>query len=130
MSSTEEVKMLLEKSKRKLKRAGEALNDEDYDSALGDAYRCAELAMRALLIARGMSRLPKTHGGLLQLFVQNLVETKTFPRELAKKIGKLSSYRARADYEPTFTQREEAEEAIMIGKDVFSKAQGILRLRT
>ena len=37
MSSTEEAKMLLEKSKRKLKRAKEAFDDEDYDSALGDA---------------------------------------------------------------------------------------------
>ena len=91
LSSTEEVKMLLEKSKRKLKRAREAFNDEDHDSALGDAYRCVELSMRALLIARGMTRLPKTHGGLLQLFAQNLVETKAFPKELAKKIGKPAS---------------------------------------
>jgi len=130
LSSTEEVKLLLEKSKRKLKRAKEAFNDKDYDSALGDAYRCVELTMRALLIARGITPLPKTHGGLLQLFAQNLVETKTFPRELAKKIGKLTSYRARADYEPIFTQREEADEAIRIGGDTFKKAQKILKPST
>jgi len=130
LSSTEEAKMLLEKSKRKLKRAKEALNDKDYDSALGDAYRCVELTMRALLIARGITRLPKTHGGLLQLFAQNLVETNAFPKELAKKIGKLASYRARADYEPIFTEREEAEEAIRIGEEVFSKGQEILGLST
>ena len=129
MSSTE-VKMLLEKSKRKLKRAREAFSDDDYDSALGDAYRCVELTMRALLIARGVTRLPKTHGGLLQLFARNLVETKAFPRELAKRVGKLASYRARADYEPIFTRREEAEEATRISEDVFSKAQEILRLST
>jgi len=127
LSSTEEAETLLEKSKRKLKRAKEAFNDKDYDSALGDAYRCVELTMRALLIARGKTQLPKTHGGLLQLFAQNLVETKAFPRELAKKIGKLVSYRARADYEPIFTQREEAEEAISISENVFSKGQEILR---
>ncbi|MBO3800422.1 MAG: HEPN domain-containing protein [Candidatus Brockarchaeota archaeon] len=56
------------KSKRKLKRAREAFNGGDYDSALGDTYRCVELIMRALLIARGVTRLPKIHGGLLQLF--------------------------------------------------------------
>ena len=127
MSSTEEVEMLLEKSKRKLKRAREAFNDEDYDSALGDAYRCVELTMRALLIARGTTRIPKTHGGLLQLFAQRLVETKAFPKELARKIGKLASYRARADYEPIFTQREEADEAIRISEDIFNKAQEILK---
>jgi len=71
LSSTEEVKLLLEKSKRKLKRAKEAFNDEDYDSALGDVYRSVELTMRTLLITKGITRLPKTHGGLLQLFVQN-----------------------------------------------------------
>jgi uncharacterized protein (UPF0332 family) len=130
LSSIEEVKMLLEKSKRKLKRAREAFNDEDYDSALGDAYRSVELTMRALLISRGITRLPKTHGGLLQLFAQNLVETKAFPRELAKKIGKLASYRARADYEPIFTRREEAEEAIKIGEDIFSKAHATLKPST
>lgn len=70
MSSTE-VKMLLEKSKRKLKKAREAFSDEDYDSALGDAHRCVELTMRALLIARRMTELPKTRGGLLQLFARN-----------------------------------------------------------
>jgi HEPN domain-containing protein len=47
LSSTEEVKTLLEKSNRKLKRSKEAFNDEDHDSALGDAYRCVELTMRA-----------------------------------------------------------------------------------
>ena len=120
--------MLLEKSRRKLKRAKEAFNDADYDSALGDAYRCVELTMRALLVARagGLTRLPKTHGGLLQLFTRSLVESKVFPRELAKKIGKLASYRARADYAPVFTERGEAEEAIKIGEDVFSKARDIL----
>ena len=128
MSSTEEVKTLLEKSKRKLKRAREAFNAEDYDSALGDAYRCVELAMRALLIAQGTTRLPKTHGGLLQLFAQNLVETKIFPSELAKKIGKLISYRARADYEPIFTQREEAKEAIRISENFLTKTHEILKL--
>lgn len=126
LSSTEEVEMLLIKSERKLKRAKEAFNDEDYDSALGDSYRCVELTMRALLIATGTTRLPKTHGGLLQLFAQNLVETKAFPKELAKKIGKLASLRARADYEPIFTQREEAEEAIRISEEVLGKTKEIL----
>jgi uncharacterized protein (UPF0332 family) len=77
-----------------------------------------------------VTRLPKTHGGLLQLFVQNLVETKAFPRELAKKIGKLASYRARADYEPIFTQREEAEEAVKISEEILSKAHEILKPST
>jgi hypothetical protein len=37
LSSTEEVKLLLEKSKMKLKEIEEAFNDEDYESALGEA---------------------------------------------------------------------------------------------
>lgn len=79
MSSIEEAKVLFEKSKRKLKRAKEAFDDKDYDSALGDAYRCVELTMRALLIARGITRLPKTHGGTATTLRAKSSRNESFP---------------------------------------------------
>jgi HEPN domain-containing protein len=44
------------KARRKLKLAEYALRAGDHDSAVGDAYRCIELCMRALLLNRGYVR--------------------------------------------------------------------------
>jgi uncharacterized protein (UPF0332 family) len=93
LSSTEEVK-----AKRKLELAEYALRACDYDSAVGDSYRCIELCMRALLLNRGIREIPKTHGGLLQLFTRELVLSGAFPRSLMKEAGKVASIRPIADY--------------------------------
>jgi len=91
--SSEEVKTLLVKAGKKLEHAARAryaqrgFEAEDYDSAVGDSYRCAELCMRAMLLAQGLKAVPKTHGGILQAFSKELVLKNIFPKDVAKEIS-------------------------------------------
>jgi len=73
LSFIREAQILLVKAERKLKHAQRAYNVGDYDSALGDSYRCVELCMRVLLLSHGIIKIPKTHSGILQLFSKELV---------------------------------------------------------
>jgi uncharacterized protein (UPF0332 family) len=85
--SSEEVKTLLVKAGKKLEHAQRGFEAEDYDSAVGDSYRCAELCMRAMLLAQGLKAVPKTHGGILQAFSKELVLKNIFPKDVAKEIS-------------------------------------------
>ena len=87
--SSEEVKTLLVKAGKKLEHAQRGFEAEDYDSAVGDSYRCAELCMRAMLLAQGLKAVPKTHGGILQAFSKELVLKNIFPKDVAKEISGL-----------------------------------------
>jgi len=71
--SSEEIKVLLVKAERKLNHAKRAFEGKDYDSAVGDSYRCVELCIRMLLLVHGLGKIPKTHGGMLQVFSKELV---------------------------------------------------------
>ena len=59
LSFIREVQILLVKAERKLEHAQRAYNVGDYDSALGDSYRCVELCIRALLLSHGIIKIPK-----------------------------------------------------------------------
>lgn len=76
--SSEEVKILLVKAERKLKRAEGGFEVGDYDSTVRGSYRRIELCMRALLLAHGLSA--KTHEGVLQAFSKELVLKGVFPK--------------------------------------------------
>ena len=127
LSFIREVQILLVKAERKLEHAQRAYNVGDYDSALGDSYRCVELCIRALLLSHGIIKIPKTHGGILQLFSKELVLKGGFPRELAKEIGLLASQRAKADYSPLFIDEEEATNALEIASKTLETTKKIMR---
>lgn len=124
--SSEEIRVLLVKAERKLKHAERAFEAEDYDSAVGDSYRCVELCLRTLLLAYGVGAIPKTHGGLLQVFSRELVLKNIFPRDVAKEIGGLISLRARADYAPIFASVEEAVKALETARKSFQTTKEII----
>jgi uncharacterized protein (UPF0332 family) len=130
LSSTEEVRVLMVKARRKLELAEYALRAGDYDSAVGDAYRCIELCMRALLLNRGVREIPKTHGGLLQLFTRELVLSGSFPRSLMKEVGKVASIRPIADYTPTLVGIDEASEALRVAHNVLEQSVKILQMES
>jgi len=122
LSFTEEVGALILKASCKLKHAEHAFGEGDYDSAVGDAYRCIGLCMRALLLNKGICRLPKTHGGLLQLFTRELVLSGDFPRSLMRGIGEVMSMRPRADYAPALVGIDEAEKALKAAREVLEQS--------
>jgi len=127
--SSEETKVLLVKAERKLKHAERAFEGKDYDSAVGDSYRCVELCIRMLLLAHGVGKIPKTHGGMLQVFSKELVLKNMFPKDIAKEIGKLISLRARADYAPIFSSMEEAVKALETARRAFQATEEIISRR-
>jgi len=128
--STEEIRVLLIKAERKLEHAERAFKTEDYDSAVGDSYRCVELCVRMLLLAYGADVIPKTHGGILQVFSRELVLKNIFPKDVAKEIGRLISLRARADYAPIFSDVEEAVKALETARKTFEITKGIIGERS
>ncbi|MBO3808784.1 MAG: HEPN domain-containing protein [Candidatus Brockarchaeota archaeon] len=114
------------KAERKLKHAERGFEEEDYDSTVGDSYRCIELCMRSLLLAHGFNMIPKTHGGLLQAFSKEIVLKGIFPKDVAKEISGIISLRARADYAALFVSREEAVKALEICRKIFQITKQVI----
>lgn len=126
LSYIEEARILLVKAERKLKHAERAFEEDDYDSAVGDSYRCIELCMRSMLLTHCYSVVPKTHGGLLQAFSKELVLKGIFPKDIAKEISGIISLRARADYAAIFVSREEAVKALETCRKILYKTKEII----
>ncbi|MBS7614022.1 HEPN domain-containing protein [Candidatus Bathyarchaeota archaeon] len=124
--SSIEANILLVKAERKLKHAERGFEEEDYDSTVGDSYRCIELCMRSLLLAHGFNMIPKTHGGLLQAFSKEIVLKGIFPKDVAKEISGIISLRARADYAALFVSREEAVKALEICRKIFQITKQVI----
>lgn len=124
--SSIEANILLVKAERKLKHAERGFEEEDYDSTVGDSYRCIELCMRSILLAYGFNVMPKTHGGLLQAFSKEIVLKGIFPKDIAKEISVIISLRTRADYAAIFASREEAVKALETCRKIFQVTKEVM----
>lgn len=100
----------VELAKEYLESAKRAYGYRDYRSVSVLAIMAAEMAGRALLILRGLTR-PKSHGVLPALIGREFVAKGEISRETGMKLHIIMEKRGRIFYEPTLAiGKEEAEE--------------------
>ena len=87
--------------------AAEVLLNADYTSGpIGEMYYACFHAVRALLVAEGLSS--KRHNGTRALFVTHWIQPGLLAREMSRFYGLMSERNRRAEWEP-FVQFERAD---------------------
>lgn len=93
----EQLKSMMNKSRRSLNAARGHLADSDFDFAASRAYYAVFYAMEAALLTRGVTC--STHGGVLMTFSERFVKTGALPNEFGAKASRLFRERQIGDYE-------------------------------
>lgn len=90
---------VMDKALKALTSARILLAAGDTDGATNRAYYAMfDAAIAALSWAGADSAQPKTHGGLIASFGQNLVRTDKLPAELGRALNRVQELRLTADY--------------------------------
>ena len=110
-----EVKSLLERSRRYLKSAELLLEEGDYESSVSRTYYAMFYSVEALLLTRGLSF--SSHRGVISAFGEYFIKTGLFPREMGRELNRAFEKRQLGDYGYTFViSKEEAKEILDSGK--------------
>jgi len=110
-----EVKSLLERSRRYLKSAELLLEEGDYESSVSRTYYAMFYSVEALLLTRGLSF--SSHRGVISAFGEYFIKTGLFPKEMGRELNRAFEKRQLGDYGYTFViSKEEAKEILNSGK--------------
>ena len=110
-----EVKSLLERSRRYLKSAELLLEEGDYESSVSRTYYAMFYSVEALLLTRGLSF--SSHRGVISAFGEYFIKTGLFPKEMGRELNRAFEKRQLGDYGYTFViSTEEAKEILNSGK--------------
>jgi uncharacterized protein len=105
---------LVHKSKRALESARLSLREGDYDGAVNRAYYAIFDMARAAVLRSGVAedKLPRSHGGMANLFWREVVQTGRIDEALGAQLGRLEALRISADYTAVNTELEDAATAV------------------
>ena len=92
-----QLRVMMDKSRKTIKAAKDLLEHEDYDSASSRAYYSVFYVLEALLLTRELSF--SKHSGVLSAFSKYFVKEGVFPKEFAAKINNLKEDRETGDYD-------------------------------
>lgn len=99
-----------------LRSAENALANGFYRLALDAAYNSSALCAKGLLLLK-LDRMPKTHGGLVQMFGKLYVRTGLIAAEFGQKLNQHLELRNKARYDfHARIVRDDAQEAIELAK--------------
>ena len=88
------------------------------------AYNSAELCAKAWLLLVG-AEVPRTHGGIVVRFSEQVVRPGKVPAELGRRLNRLLERRHRARYDPQATLLpHEAQEALELCGELIRSLEG------
>lgn len=101
----ENARLLMSLADEYLVSARESIENERYRLGLDGAYNAAELAMKGLLLIHGVSDLPGSHGGIVQLFSQKFIKEGIVEADIGRGLNLSMDRRnaARYKYEAQIT---------------------------
>ncbi len=103
-----------------LRQARRASQDGSFRLAVDGAYNAAELAVKGLLILR-IEQLPRSHGGLVQIFGREYVTTGAVDRLLSHRLSAALESRSKARYDRgAKIAAEHVEEAAALAEELIS----------
>lgn len=105
----------LEKAKEYLDTATALFNMNKYLDCNNRAYYSVFYAIKAILALKEIDF--KKHSSVLAYFNKEYIKSEVFPKELGKKLSKLSTIRESSDYEDFYiATKEEAKEQLETAK--------------
>ncbi len=123
MSANQHIKL----AKQYLDGARRAHDNRDYRSASILAIIAIEMAGRALLISKGLTR-PRSHGALPALIGREFVTKGKISNEAGKKLHTIMEKRGRIFYEPTYEiSKEEASRTISFTEDFVEESKRFIK---
>jgi len=99
MSISDEIKAMLEKSRRYLQSAEVLRGERDYDSAVSRIYYAMFYCAEPLLLAKGLRS--SSHKGVISAFGRHFVRAKILPKKFHQWLREAFEKRQIGDY--TFT---------------------------
>ena len=97
MTRSEEIKAMIEKSKRSMRSAETLRRDQDYDSAISRFYYAMFYAAEALLFSKGFTF--SSHRGVISAFARHFVKTGLFSKEYYVSLNDAFEKRQISDYD-------------------------------
>lgn len=125
MTHEDEIKALVEKSKRYLKSADLLIGDGDYDSAVSRAYYAMFYLAQALLLREGLSF--SSHKSVIGAFGKHLIKSGKLKEEFHRSFIDLFEMRQMGDYEArTATDKQMATKALTRAKTFIEEISHML----
>ena len=111
------ARRLMNLSEEYLQSASDAIQRGHLRLGLDGAYNSAELAAKGLLLLAGITELPGSHGGIVQLFGEKYVKSGRCKREIGKSLNRALELRnsARYRYEVSI-EKQDAEKVLDLAK--------------
>jgi len=100
------------------------LEGEQFRGAVDAGYNAAELCVKGLLILK-LTRLPRTHGGIVQKFGELYVQARLVATEVGRDLNQTLQFRNDARYDVhAETTREKAEKVIRLAETLVGVLRG------
>jgi uncharacterized protein (UPF0332 family)/predicted nucleotidyltransferase len=122
------ARRLMNLSEEYLQSASDAIQRGHLRLGLDGAYNSAELAAKGLLLLVGITDLPGSHGGVVQLFGEKYVKSDRCEREIGRSLNRALELRnsARYRYEVTI-EKQDAEKVLDLAKKLNNLLSSSLR---
>jgi uncharacterized protein (UPF0332 family) len=122
----EEIRDLIEKTRKFLITAQQALNTGDYDSCASRCYYAMFFVAEAALLTKKLTA--SSHKGVISLFGEHFVKTKILERNLGKALGDAYDKRLVGDYGVGFMVTEQqARDLLETAQDFIGKLKDYLQ---
>lgn len=111
---------------RVAKTLAQTEDEGHWRAAIDTGYNAVELCAKAFL-RNVMDTLPKTHGGIQQMFSDKYIKTGKFPHDFAHDLGLSLNFRHSARYDGNAAIRKDmAEHVLRVGDHVLARLAGHL----
>jgi uncharacterized protein (UPF0332 family) len=123
--SVEEIRSLIDRSRRSLRSAANVLDDGDHDFAMSRAYYAMFYAAAAALLARGIRR--SKHSGVIAAFGEHVVKPGPFTPTQQRNLQAAFRDRGEGDYTGAFPIRDAVERRIVEAREFVLAVEQFLR---
>jgi len=110
-----EIKALIDRSKRYLRSAEILIKDGDYESSISRTYYSMFYCFQALLLSQNLSF--SSHRGVISSFGEHFIKSGISPNEMGRELNRAFEKRQLADYEYTkVISMEKTEDMLVNGR--------------